>query len=170
MRDRAKALIPKARSLTRAFELQIEVREPGWLSHCFAICRSTTKSPTSVGAPMADKTMSPALVSPKHHTPKHSPHWDADPEGDSGVEGLGLRLHEFLGGPGGREQLMCFRAGGSGLPSSLQHQRLLGNVCRIGWNIMEIVSAALWPGNSRSMRRISSAPIFLPSFESKAFG
>lgn len=35
---------------------------------------------------------------------------------------------------------------------------------------MEIVSTALWPKNSRSMRRISSGPIFFPPFESKAFG
>lgn len=45
-----------------------------------------------------------------------------------------------------------------GHPFTPQHQRLLGSVCRIRWNIMEIVSAAPWPKNSRSMRGISSGP------------
>lgn len=45
-----------------------------------------------------------------------------------------------------------------GHPFTLQHQTLLGSVCRIRWNIMEIVSAAPWPKNSRSMRGISSGP------------
>lgn len=70
-----------------------------------------------------------------------------------------------VGGEGGRsrqEQLICFRARGSGLLSKLQHQRLFGNVYRIRWNIMEIVSSALWPWNSRSLRRISPGPIFPP--------
>lgn len=61
------------------------------------------------------------------------------------------------GGGEGREQLICFRATGSGLRSALWHQRRLGDVCRTRWNIMEIVS----PAGSRSRRRVSPGPLFL---------
>lgn len=65
-------------------------------------------------------------------------------------------------GRGDWEQLICFRVRGSGLLSKLWHQRLLRNVYRIRWNIMEIVSSALWPGSSRLLRGISPGPIFPP--------
>lgn len=89
------------------------------------------------------------------------------------LRGTGLSLQWGGGGSvvgrGGWEQLVCFRVRGSGLLSKLRHQRLLRNVYRIRWNVMEIVSSALWPGNSRLLRGISSGPIFSP-FQSKAFG
>ena len=44
---------------------------------------------------------------------------------------------EGCGEGGGREQLICFRARGSGMCSQLQPQRLLGNMYRIGWHITE---------------------------------